>query len=498
MQKKTFITVLLLAGMPHAVSALEVLDNRFELINEFDAPAELTAAFGDLLFSADGNLAYIIDQSEDSPSAVWMASVARDDAGNVSGFDTFTQVFADVGIDTGLSFGPGTDTFVYRTEVNGITQRLNDGTIEGRPITNYDPSFGGLTFVPEAFSTGGDIVSVSYNEGVLYQHPTAPDGDGSFTINDPTTFADFSGSIGTSTIGDVAYVTSGPLAGTMMITAYNNSDTADIYHFPIDSATGLPAEGLTPTPVPFVNNGDNEAWGVATDPVTGNIWLIEFDGTGSDFFQIGSNPPSTNAMAAPSRVFVTSTTYTGSAFEGLSGADSICNQRAAAGSLGGTYTAWLSTSTTDAADRVYHNPNGYITTNGDMVANSWADLINADSEDPPSVDLLHSINYDEFGVDVGTVQPWTGTFENGLATTANCNNWTSSDGSDLGITGLTNDVNQYWSEYFPQRCNRTQPLYCVENAPVYAVPSMNKWGMIIFVVLAGLGSVYYMRRSQRA
>jgi Protein of unknown function (DUF1554) len=200
-----------------------------------------------------------------------------------------------------------------------------------------------------------------------------------------------------------------------------------------------------------------------------------------------------HAMAAPSRVFVTSTSYAGGGFGGLSGADSICNQRAAAGSLGGTYTAWLSTSTTNAADRVYHNPDGYITTHGEMVANSWADLINA-----PVVDLLHTINYDEFGSDVGTVQPWTGTYENGQASTDNCNNWTSSMGSDDGDTGLTNDVNIYWSEYTPVNCDNASPLYCFENAPVSAVPSMTEWGMIIFVVLAGVGSVYYMRRSKRA
>ena len=198
------------------------------------------------------------------------------------------------------------------------------------------------------------------------------------------------------------------------------------------------------------------------------------------------------AMAAPSRVFVTSTEYTGGEFGGLSGANSICNQRAAAGSLGGTYTAWLSTSTTDAADRVYHNPDGYITTNGDMVANSWEDLINA-----LNVALLHTINYDEFGMDVGTVQPWTGTYENGQATSYNCNNWTSSTDSYQGTTGLTNDVNEYWSEYTDQDCDQSYPLYCFENGP-RAVPSMTEWGMIIFVVLAGLGSVYYIRRSKRA
>jgi len=298
MLQRTFITVTLLAGMPHAVLGLDVLDDRFELINEFDPPAPLTAAFGDLLFSADGSLAYVIDQSEGATSAVWVASVARDAAGNVTGFGTFTQAFADEFIDTGLAFGPGTDTLVYRTAGEGIAQRLNDGTIEDRPITNYDSSFGGLAFVPGIFSNGGDIVSVSYNEGVVYQHPTSPDGDGSFTISDPVAFADFSGSIGTFTIGDVAYITSGPLSGAMMVTAYNNSDTADIYYFPIDGASGLPAEGLTPTPVPFANNGDGEAWGVATDPVSGNIWLIDFDGSGSDLFQIAANLPPAQAVPA--------------------------------------------------------------------------------------------------------------------------------------------------------------------------------------------------------
>jgi hypothetical protein len=201
-----------------------------------------------------------------------------------------------------------------------------------------------------------------------------------------------------------------------------------------------------------------------------------------------------HAMAAPSRVFVTSTEYTGGGFGGLSGADSICNQRAAAGSLGGTYTAWLSTSTTNAADRVYHNPDGYVTTHGEIVANSWADLINAES-----VDLLHTINYNEFGADVGNVMPWTGTYENGQATASNCNDWTSSTSSYGGTVGLTNNDNMYWSEYTDEGCDLSYPLYCFENAPrASAVPSMTEWGMIIFVVLAGLGSVYYMRRSKRA
>jgi hypothetical protein len=36
------------------------------------------------------------------------------------------------------------------------------------------------------------------------------------------------------------------------------------------------------------------------------------------------------------------------------------------------------------------------------------------------------------------------------------------------------------------------------SGPVQSVPSMNQWGMIIFMLLAGLVSVYYLRRQRRA
>jgi len=36
------------------------------------------------------------------------------------------------------------------------------------------------------------------------------------------------------------------------------------------------------------------------------------------------------------------------------------------------------------------------------------------------------------------------------------------------------------------------------NARTATIPTMNEWGMIIFLVLAGIGSVYYLRRQRRA
>ncbi len=34
-------------------------------------------------------------------------------------------------------------------------------------------------------------------------------------------------------------------------------------------------------------------------------------------------------------------------------------------------------------------------------------------------------------------------------------------------------------------------------APVTPVPTITEWGMIIFIALAGLGSIYYLRRKRR-
>ena len=43
------------------------------------------------------------------------------------------------------------------------------------------------------------------------------------------------------------------------------------------------------------------------------------------------------------------------------------------------------------------------------------------------------------------------------------------------------------------------PEVCQGNGgDTEAVPTMSEWGMIIFMVLAGLGAVYYMRRQRRA
>ncbi len=42
------------------------------------------------------------------------------------------------------------------------------------------------------------------------------------------------------------------------------------------------------------------------------------------------------------------------------------------------------------------------------------------------------------------------------------------------------------------------PVLLIDTRPAHEVPTMTEWGMIIFIVLAGLGSVGFLRRQRKA
>jgi carbohydrate-binding DOMON domain-containing protein len=37
----------------------------------------------------------------------------------------------------------------------------------------------------------------------------------------------------------------------------------------------------------------------------------------------------------------------------------------------------------------------------------------------------------------------------------------------------------------------------IDATPVTSVPTLNEWGAILFMVLAGLGSIYYLRKYRK-
>lgn len=286
--RSAFIMVFSLFIYNNALGQLTVDEPEYQVFNTFDIPPNLTSSLGTILFSADGNTVWILDESEDSDSSIWTATVTRDAQGNVTAFGAFSEVFEYDYMDTGLEFGPSSDTMFFYVYDGGIGQRLANGTVEVTAVSPYDDSYGGVAFIPGSYPNGGSILHASYDDGQVYIHAATPDGDGSFTVNGTgTLYADFSVSIGTSTLGDIIVITNGPLAGNVMMAIYDLSGMTLAY-FPI-GADGLPVGGTTPTPQTFAS-GDLGTWGVAFDPVTGNIWAVDYDSSDVDALYQISGP----------------------------------------------------------------------------------------------------------------------------------------------------------------------------------------------------------------
>lgn len=270
---------LLLLGVlsPVAVFPQFVLeDDRFEIVNTFTLPEGATAEICDLQFSADGNTAFISSDCEDEESEVLSASVMRSSSGDVVGFGAFTSVFAEESIDSGLQFGPGTDTFFYWIEDTGIGQRPAGGPQEIVAPTDYSFDYGGLVFIPPGYPNAGDLLHSSYEQGIVFLHAVTPDGDGTFTVSaGSSVWADLTTSVGTDVIGDIEILTQGPLAGNALVALYDTDDSLGL--IPI-SAAGTPARGGG-VEIDVFASGTSNTWGVEQDPTTGNIWAVIYDTT---------------------------------------------------------------------------------------------------------------------------------------------------------------------------------------------------------------------------
>ena len=186
-------------------------------------------------------------------------------------------------------------------------------------------------------------------------------------------------------------------------------------------------------------------------------------------FGIAPNPP---IPASPlyNRVFVTSSTYTGDlktaghaidplVDTGLKGGDAICQSRADAAGLGGTWKAWLSDNSISAASRLIHSTVPYKLLNGATIANDWADLTDNS--------LINSISINENNAGVATIDVWTGTRPTGVGfglTATNCFDWTINDSTGSGITGSTSETNIPWTAKVPVfTCDSQNRLYCFEQ-----------------------------------
>lgn len=151
-------------------------------------------------------------------------------------------------------------------------------------------------------------------------------------------------------------------------------------------------------------------------------------------------------------VFVTSTAYAGN-FGGLTAADTGCNDRAGIAGLGGSWTAWLSDSSTNAIDRIVDQR--YLTRDGVVAFENKAQITNTAK---PTL----GIGRNEFNGDATGYQAWTGTNNPGGAISPNCLNWTTNNSVERGWVGWPGTPIS-WSAYGSLTCNNPFHLICFEN-----------------------------------
>jgi len=159
-------------------------------------------------------------------------------------------------------------------------------------------------------------------------------------------------------------------------------------------------------------------------------------------------------------VFVTSGDSTGN-LGGLAGADATCTAAATGAGLTGTWTAWLSTSTTDASTRILDGE--YQLLDGTVVATSLADLTDGS--------LSAAINLDESMASAASGNAWTGTLATGLASTDTCSDWTDGTDASSTVIGDTDNTNGGWTELASTNpCDFQRRLYCFADVGMPVAP----------------------------
>ena len=162
------------------------------------------------------------------------------------------------------------------------------------------------------------------------------------------------------------------------------------------------------------------------------------------------------------RVFLSSTTTNGD-MNGISGADSFCQSLADSASLGGTWNAWLSDSTTSVSSRFTQSSDPYVFVDRiTKVADNWSDL--ADGT------INTAINRDENNENIISPLPyvWTNTNADGTIDATNainvCSDWSQAPKNRLASGGNYTAFNSpSWSRTGVFTCSSQVRLYCFEQ-----------------------------------
>lgn len=148
--------------------------------------------------------------------------------------------------------------------------------------------------------------------------------------------------------------------------------------------------------------------------------------------------------------------------QGPEAGDALCQAEADAAGLGGSFKAWLSTTTSNAVDRL-----NLITNSRAFDLESGAEIAGASAASANLLDgtLDVPINVDPNGntpVD-GELRVWTGTSTSGIFIGSDCNGWSSNNMGDTGRRGRWDVTTQTWTANVDDTCDNTVRLYCFQD-----------------------------------
>jgi len=148
---------------------------------------------------------------------------------------------------------------------------------------------------------------------------------------------------------------------------------------------------------------------------------------------------------------------------GLAAGDAICRNLATAAHLPSpqSFFAWISDSTTDAADRMTLEDRPFRRVDGFRIADSEEDLLTGFTD--------NALHIDEWGHHLTTItRAWTGTLASGAADfESTCLDWSDANNAEFGRFGRTNYAyNGAWTESNGASCGTSKRLFCFSNREV--------------------------------
>ncbi len=186
-------------------------------------------------------------------------------------------------------------------------------------------------------------------------------------------------------------------------------------------------------------------WSGGGCPASGNVCVVDM---------LSAQSVTARFSPPPNRMFVTSATFVPGSLGSVSNADMKCQQaaNAAVPPLPGTYKAWLSSSGSNAIDRL-QSASGWVRVDGKAFANTKADIANGRLYNPPRIDERGNDLLENFAA---TATGPGGTYSNN----GDCMNYSSTAAGVNVAGGNTMGQGFLFTMFQPLACAAPTHLYC--------------------------------------